>query len=58
MTFVLYTPIYIEYAHPCVGMKTKICLMFNDAVFSVWQNINMVMSVMMLLRGKPIPVTF
>jgi hypothetical protein len=35
MMFVLYTPIYIEYADPCVGMKTKICLMFNDAVFSV-----------------------
>jgi hypothetical protein len=35
MMFVLYTPKYIVCADPCVVMKIKICLMFNNAVTEI-----------------------
>jgi hypothetical protein len=38
MVFVLYAPIYTVCADPCVMMKIKICLMFNNVaprLFSV-----------------------
>jgi len=36
MVFLLYTPIYTECADPCVVMKIKICLMFNNAALRLF----------------------